>query len=482
MANNHQGNVEHGLAIIREAAEAARKNNIKAAIKFQYRDLDTFIHPDFVNDKTNKHIPRFMSTRLSAEQFLTLVHEAKRLGLLTACTPFDEKSVDLIEKHGIDIIKIASCSARDKPLLKRISETDKPIVLSTAGATLKDIDYAVNLFESKGRDFALMHCVALYPTPIEKMNLDRIDVLKRRYGVPVGFSTHEDPNEAMAMQLAVAKGAQLFEKHIGKPTEVIKLNAYSANMEQVSNWISQIKHAKKYLGKNVLDYPEDEIESLRSLERGVYLKKDIKKGEIILSNDVFFAMPRQKGQMSSGEFFDGIIADHDYKNKSPLSESEKRNTPEEIKAYAIQTAKSLLRDAGIKLGNEYEVELSHHYGVDKLPEVGLVMINCVDRDYCKKLLVQLPGQFHPEHTHKTKEETFHQLYGTLDVSIDGTKRRLYAGDKLLIVPGQKHSFSTETGAVIEEISTKYEKGGSVYTDTSIFSSNPDSRKTYLGKW
>jgi quercetin dioxygenase-like cupin family protein len=109
------------------------------------------------------------------------------------------------------------------------------------------------------------------------------------------------------------------------------------------------------------------------------------------------------------------------------------------------------------------------------------MINCMDRDYCKKILVQLPGQVHPEHYHKEKEESFQLLHGDLELILEDSKKSMKPGDILLVKPGQKHSFSTKGGAVIEEVSTKYSKGGSVYTHPEIFSGDPDSRKTYLGK-
>ena len=89
MANNHQGNVEHGKKIITEVSKICHEKKIKASIKFQYRGLDTFIHPDYRNATTPKHIPRFLTTRLSDDEFKILVDEVKRSGLITMCTPFD---------------------------------------------------------------------------------------------------------------------------------------------------------------------------------------------------------------------------------------------------------------------------------------------------------------------------------------------------------------------------------------------------------
>ena len=120
LANNHQGDVKHGIKIINAMGEISRKYKLNAAVKLQYRQLDSFIHPKYRNDKEAKHISRFLSTELKPNQFLELVKAIKANGLTTVCTPFDEESVDLILEHQIDVIKIASCSADDWPLLQKI--------------------------------------------------------------------------------------------------------------------------------------------------------------------------------------------------------------------------------------------------------------------------------------------------------------------------------------------------------------------------
>jgi N-acetylneuraminate synthase len=90
MANSHQGSVEHGIDIIKAMSRITREYNIKAAVKLQYRNLDTFIHPDYKDRTDVNHIPRFMSTRLDYEQFSQLVDAIHEEGLIAMCTPFDE--------------------------------------------------------------------------------------------------------------------------------------------------------------------------------------------------------------------------------------------------------------------------------------------------------------------------------------------------------------------------------------------------------
>src|SRR5579883_451054 len=106
MANNHMGRVEHGLRILRETYDAGApfQSRFQLAFKLQYRHLDTFLHPDYQNRNDLKYVKRFQETRMTDSEFLALKEEMDRLGFLSICTPFDERSVDLIEQHGIAAI------------------------------------------------------------------------------------------------------------------------------------------------------------------------------------------------------------------------------------------------------------------------------------------------------------------------------------------------------------------------------------------
>ena len=118
LANNHFGDVGHAKKIISHFSKIVNKKKIKATIKFQFRDLESFIHKDFINSD-EKYVKRFMSTRLEDNNFKKLFTHIKKHKLLTSCTPFDEKSVDLIEKMKFDFIKIASVSSLDFNLLEK---------------------------------------------------------------------------------------------------------------------------------------------------------------------------------------------------------------------------------------------------------------------------------------------------------------------------------------------------------------------------
>ncbi len=485
MANNHQGSVEHGIDIVKAMGRIARKYNIKAAVKLQYRNLDTFVHPDYKDKADVNHIPRFMSTRLSYEQFTQMVAAIRDEGMIAMSTPFDEDSVEWCMDQGIDIIKIASCSALDWPLLVKAAETQKPIIVSTGGKTLSDIDKLFNFFTHKGCEFAFLHCVAEYPAPMEHLQLDFIDRMNRRYPeITIGYSGHEEPNDNTVPMLAVAKGAGILERHVGLPAEKITLNAYSMNPEQADRWVKAILDAKTICTTkkdNNKYISQDEMDSLNSLMRGVFLKRAIKKGEPIGREDVFFAMPCGEKQMNSGEFTEGLIAGKDYEANEELHEKRKITEIGLVRSV-IHDAKGMLYEAGIALGNDFEVELSHHYGMQHFRQTGAVIISIINREYCKKLLVILPGQKHPVHAHKVKEETFQLLYGDLQVNIEGKERNLKPGDIQTILRGEKHSFTSVRGAIFEEVSTTHVISDSYYEDSKIRNLDPIERKTILKKW
>lgn len=485
MANSHQGDVQHGIEIIKSMAKIARTYGVRAAVKLQYRELDTFIHPAYKGRQDIKHIPRFESTRLNYDDFCQLVDAISEEGLIAMSTPFDEAGVQWCIDQGLDFIKIASCSSMDWPLMEAAARSGKPLIVSVGGKSISDIDNIYNFLIHRGCEFAFMHCIAEYPAPEEHIQLDFIDVLKKRYrGIPIGYSGHENPDDTMIPAMAIAKGAQIMERHVGLPTETISLNAYSMNPDQADKWVETIVHSRKIsalYGNETKYVSQNEVESLLSLSRGVFVKHSVKKGDSLHKDDVFFAMPCQKDQMTSSQFYDGVVATQDYKENDALYERVPYNEIKQARSV-IHDAKGLLLEAGIELGDSFEVELSHHYGMKHFRQTGAIIIGIINREYCKKLIIVLPGQNHPEHYHKVKEETFQVLYGDLECVINGEKKRLKAGDIQTVLRGDVHSFSSKNGAVFEEVSTTHVKNDSYYIDPIIAQKDIMERKTIIKDW
>jgi N-acetylneuraminate synthase len=483
MANNHQGNIKHAEYIIRKIGAAARKHNLNAGVKFQYRDLDTLVHPDYKNRTDIAHIPRFYSTKMNFDEYYSLVRLAKEEGLLAICTAFDEISVEFCMDHGIEIMKIASCSATDWPLLEKAAETQKPIIISTGGKTFSDIDKIYNFFTHRGAHFALLHCVGIYPVANHQVQLNCVDRMISRYpDISIGYSGHEDPKNTVISQMAIAKGASVLERHVGHSTEKIALNAYSTEVDDIELWIDAIKSARDICGeKNKKKIEEVEIKSLNSLSRGCYCAKPILKGQKITKEYVYFAMPCEAEQTTSGQYQDNMAATKDYAVNEAIFERRPVSIITDTRSI-IHDIKGMLYEAKVVIGNEFELELSHHYGLEHFRNYGATIINIINREYCKKIIVVLAGQKHPTHFHKIKEETFQVLSGVLKLQLDEQEINIVAGKIVTIERGVKHSFTSSTGCIFEEISTTHRLKDSFYDDPLIAQIDAMSRKTILKDW
>jgi N-acetylneuraminate synthase len=487
LANNHQGSVQHAERIIGAVGDVVRRTGARAALKFQLRDLDTFIHTSHRSRTDNPHVPRFLNTALTRSDWATLTGEVRQQGLVTMATPFDEVSVDFLVDLDIEVVKVASCSATDWPLLEKIADADKPVLFSTGGLTLRQIDDLVSFFDHRRVTHAVMHCVAIYPTPDDKLQLNQVELLRRRYpDKVVGFSTHEKPENLAAVQIAVAKGARILERHVGLPAENIQLNAYSSTPQQIEHWIRAAQQAKTMAGLESRGVPAaEEVASLQSLKRGVYARVPIAAGTAIEEDAVYFAMPCGGEQVSSGEWKAGSTALRDLAVDAAILREHVQapaDTEKQVLFTAIHTIKGMLNEARIALNTEFCAEFSHHYGIARFSEVGATIIDCVNRSYCKKLVIQTPGQYHPSHYHKRKEETFQVLWGTLEMSVDGRRRTLAPGDVQVIQQGVWHEFWTESGVIFEEISTTHFHDDSYYEDKAINRTTRAERKTLVNHW
>ena len=381
--------------------------------------------------------------------------------MFVVSTPFDEQSVELAVDLEVDALKIASCSFTDWPLLERISQAEKPIIASTAGVGLQDIDKVVSFFQHRDKELAVMHCVGEYPTAPKNLQINQISLLKNRYpGVPIGFSTHEHPDNFDSIFVAFGKGATLFEKHVGIETPHYKMNDYSVNPDQMRRWLDNAHKALQMLGaaKDRHTISDKERADLRQFQRGVYLTRSLKIGQTLRDEHVFFAFPNSEHQLLANDWskYRTFRLERSLSDQAPVmrDDVDVKETREDIYKI-VQDVKALFQRAGVTYPGGAELEISHHYGLTRFYETGTTMITIVNREYCKKLIGLLSGQRHPEQFHKKKEETFHVLYGDLELTLDGEIKKMGPGEVVTIKPEIRHSFMSVGGAVIEEISTTH---------------------------
>ena len=305
LANNHWGDLERGLRIVQEFAPVVRYNNVRAAIKLQFRDVDSFIHKDFRDRADIRYIKKTLDTRMSKEHFAVLIEAIRRGGCLRMATPFDEKSVDLCVELNIDIVKVGSSDITDWLLLEKIAKTRKPVIVSTGGSSLKDIDDMVTFFERRNVPLAINHCVSIYPSEDADLQINQIDFLRQRYpGHTIGFSSHEYHDWSSSLLIAYAKGARTFERHIDIKTEDKPLSPYCSTPEQIARWFQAFKKAQEMCGQPGTDKARPtakEIQYLDTLVRGVYARYDLPAGHTLTPADYYLAIPLQKGQLSCRE-------------------------------------------------------------------------------------------------------------------------------------------------------------------------------------
>lgn len=486
LANNHMGDLEHGIKVVREMAKVAKKFDFKFAFKLQYRNLDTFIHPGYKGRQDIKYVKRFEETRLSEDKLKGLKDEIKKQGFISICTPFDEASVDLAENHDFEMIKIGSCSFCDWLLLERVVKTDKPLILSVGGVSLEDMDKVVVFLEHRKKSFCLMHCVSEYPTLKEGLQLNQIDFIRLRYpGIPVGYSSHEEPGNLDSIKIAIGKGCSVFERHVGVSSASYGLNKYSSTAEQIEKWLASAKDAFKMCGLSAKSrhISVKEKEDLAGLKRGAFAKRPLGKGERISAADIFLAIPNVKGQLLADDLskYAEFFSKKEIKANDPvmLADVEVKNLRDRV-LQIINKIKNIVVKSKISLPDKVEFELSHHYGIDNFEKWGAAIINCINREYCKKLIIMLPGQQHPSHYHHKKEETFNFLYGEVNLALGGKERLYKPGEMAIIERGAKHSFSSKNGAIFEEISTTHFLDDSFYDDANILKNK--HRKTEMTFW
>lgn len=148
----------------------------------------------------------------------------------------------------------------------------------------------------------------------------------------------------------------------------------------------------------------------------------------------------------------------------------------------IINVRKMLNESKIIIPNYYPLEISHHYGIKHFAKYGCVIINIINREYCKKIIVLFPGQNNPMHMHKLKEETFQVLNGNMTLIINECIHNLKAGELLTVEREMAHSFCSECGCIFEEISTTHNSNDSYYFDEEITKQNLLERKTVVVEW
>jgi len=242
------------------------------------------------------------------------VREIRRYGLVAMATPFDETSVEWCREFDLEIIKLASSDVNDWSLIEAIARLGKPVIASSGGAREADLDNLVRFFAARNIPLAINHCVSLYPTENEDLQLNEIDYLRARYPDHViGLSTHEYRDWTASMFISYAKGARTWERHIDVEDGEYPVSPYCSLPINLKAWFNAYHLAREMCGAGGVErrrITDDEDAYLQKLVRGVYAKRDLPKGHPIahatFDRDFYLAIPLQTGQASVRDIMDGL--------------------------------------------------------------------------------------------------------------------------------------------------------------------------------
>ena len=278
---NHEGNFNLAKKSIKSAKIAGA-----SAVKLQLFNPKTLAQKKSIKTKDQKKriskkeslYQMLKRMTLNLKQIKKLKRYAKGMSLDFICSIFDEESLNISKKIGLDAYKIASSDLTDIKLINQIKKINKPIILSTGMGSYSEINNAVKIL--RGKKVYLLHCVSLYPCPISLINLKRINSLSKKFKLPTGYSDHSLGVNACLMALIM--GSKIIEKHFTLNKKWVgadhELSADPGDMKVICDFA---KNYKKLLGKGLLEPSNKEKEMRKFFRKSLVAKRDIEKGEKI---------------------------------------------------------------------------------------------------------------------------------------------------------------------------------------------------------
>ena len=278
---NHCGNINLAKKLIKCA-----KDNGADAAKLQTYTADT------MTIQSNKKYFKIKNGLWKGYDLWNLYNEAhtplewnkklfdygKKLGITIFSTPYDETAVNLLEKLKCPMYKVASFEITDLLLIKKISQTKKPIIISTGMASMEEIELAYRTAKNYGaKDITLLYCVSNYPSKNSDFNLNNIKILKNKFKCRVGLSDHSKDNKVAIA--AIAAGAEMVEKHIALDKQKRGLDIeFSLKGKEIKKFKEDINLAYNLLGKKYFYRNKSEKKS-KIFRRSIFATENIKKGE-----------------------------------------------------------------------------------------------------------------------------------------------------------------------------------------------------------
>jgi N,N'-diacetyllegionaminate synthase len=289
---NHDGSAQKAMELVRIAANCGA-----TAVKLQIFRAANLLHGSATLAAYQKERARETSSmdmlrkyELPADDLRKIVKGIRDLKMVPLATPFSLPDIELIDSLRLPAVKIASPDVVNRPLLYRAAQLGRPMLLSTGGAELAELDRSVEWLRQWKSTFALLHCICAYPTPAAQANLSWIHELSARFDVITGYSDHT--TEVMSGALAASAGAYIVERHLTYDRNARGPDhAASSDPTQFERYVKLIREAdvmRGIPGKRVLEIEQDVRTSSR---QSLVVRRSIRPGEVIRAEDLTIQRP-----------------------------------------------------------------------------------------------------------------------------------------------------------------------------------------------
>lgn len=291
---NHNGDIEIAKKLIYRAKEAGCD-----CIKFQTFSAENMVTKEapqaeyqIVNTgKKESQYDMLKSLELDEKSFWLLKQECDKSGIEFMSTPFDEMSVDILERIGVKKYKMSSGDITNKPLLEYVARKEKPIIISTGMSTLQEVKTAVSWLEICGNtNISILHCTSNYPTPYEEVNMGAMQTMIKAFPYPIGYSDHTKGYEIPIM--AVSMGACIIEKHFTLNKNMTGPDhKASLDYTELTEMVDKIRNIEKAFGDGEKKPNLSEMLTREVARKSIVMAKGLKAGDIIKREDLAVKRP-----------------------------------------------------------------------------------------------------------------------------------------------------------------------------------------------
>lgn len=314
IAQAHEGS----LGILHSYIDAVAQTGVQA-IKFQMHiaEAESSIHEPFRVKFSKEDATRYdywKRMEFTLDQWATIKKHCDEVGLDFICSPFSNLAVDWLEEVGVHTYKVGSGEVNNFLLLEKITQTGKPIIISSGMSSFSELDKTVDFLKSKKADFSILQCTTAYPTKPEQFGLNVIAELKERYKVTIGFSDHSA--KISTGIAAVALGTEILEFHVVFNRSMFGPDAIaSLTIEETKQLVDAVNEIHLAQNNPINKNSNDDFKELKSIfEKSLAINKNLPQGHILTFADLESKKP--KGYGISAADFEKVIGRQLNTNKS----------------------------------------------------------------------------------------------------------------------------------------------------------------------